>query len=93
MPDLQVIESKIWKELEMCSTAELEGLVDIHFSWSEDASEDFIKDFYTRQHVAQRMLDKRLGRSENRDPSYVWRDKSEDPSIWSRPYSSPENSS
>jgi hypothetical protein len=92
MVELTAIESVIWRDLNKLTTTELEDLVGIHFSFNENASEDFVEDFHLRQHVAQSIIDKRLGRSMNRDASYVWRDKSKDKSIWSTPSSGPKNS-
>lgn len=81
MVELTAIESVIWTDLDKLTTNELEDIVSTHFSFNENASEDFIKDFYVRKHVAQSIIDTRLGRSEGRDPSYVWRDQSIDSPI------------
>lgn len=90
MTKFAVLESVLWKRLEQLPTDELEDLVGTCFSFNANASEDFIKDFHARQSVAQSIIDRRIGRLERRDPAYVWRDKSKDPSIWTQSKLPPE---
>lgn len=89
MVELTAIESVVWKDLDKLTTTELEDLVGTCFSFNENASEDFIKDFHARQGVAQSIIDRRIGRLKRRDPAYVWRDKSKDESIWALSTSPP----